>query len=280
MERQEPQGEENGDFVHRLNPAHVGDLTPSSAIVSGLQPNAAVNAAAAIVAASSAPSNHHLLLSTAHASSSSISRRGGGGGGVHGTAAELPVSSLASTPTSRLATPTVTPMYPSRPITEATGFENAYRNVAAASKLSALTQPTNQELINSKLNPSVYSYSHMTTTPVQDPLLSMKNNLQSTPTPSAAATSTISSTPGFLKKSGLVDFTSSGAFFDPRAVSKSKPPSSEQSDIIAQLTREMKLYTEDASMLNLRLMIVPSFPHRTAAKVPWISRPNLCPLPN
>jgi hypothetical protein len=44
-----------------------------------------------------------------------------------------------------------------------------------------------------------------------------------------------------------VDVTSSGAFFDPRAVAKAAKDSSSQMEILAQLTREMRLQQQAGS---------------------------------
>lgn len=92
-----------------------------------------------------------------------------------------------------------------------------------ASRYAAVASPAgHSDMMMAKLNPSVYSHP-MT---VQDPLLAT--------TPSRGLS--------YLGRKPNIDMTSSGAYFDPKAVSKlsSTDPSS-QSDIIAQLTREMKL---------------------------------------
>ena len=83
----------------------------------------------------------------------------------------------------------------------------------------------------SKLNPSVYSHPN-----AHDPVLMLPKSLQGR---------------DFAVLGGRranVDVTSSGAFFDPRAVSKPGKDNS-QMDILAQLTREMRLQQQAGSGL-------------------------------
>ena len=153
--------------------------------------------------------------------------------------------------TTRLATPTATPTYSTRAMLDSpSGFTPSGSVSAArtlqdeiwAAKIAAATRggaggvaspmlnsrlgtPTSSVMdsssLNSKLNPSVYSHPS-----VQDPVLM---------TPKAYPLSVLGG------KKENIDLTSSGAFFDPKAVNKLRKDQLKQSDMISQLQREMKM---------------------------------------
>jgi hypothetical protein len=173
MEREEPQGEENGDpSLHQAHFQHQ-----AAAIAGRLS--------------SSTSSTLHDALAAQQLKMQQLINPGSGGesGGV-GNAQAI---------TTRMATPTTTPTYTYRAILDgnpqaaaaaAAGSPRPQEDIWSAAKMSA------------KLNPSVYSHPGSL-----DPVLSAKNYF-----------------PVLGGKRANVDVTSSGAFFDPKAVNRNRLP--------------------------------------------------------
>ncbi|TRY75585.1 hypothetical protein TCAL_13347 [Tigriopus californicus] len=185
MEREEPQGEENGDPMALLHSRGVGSFLSGASAAIGPVSDSQMLA----------------LMQLRHASSSRVA-----------TSRGLLDSPSGFTPTS----------YDSR---------SSLQDEIMAAKIAALTHgtpvgsgsgpstPNSSSMSMNKLNPSVYSHPNN-----QDPLLANPKNYF----------------PVLGGRKPAVEYTSSGAFFDPKAVNKGKPSDRPSSDIISQLTREMK----------------------------------------
>ena len=227
MERQDPQGEENGD--HNLASYHYLNR------LAGADPQLFQN-------------NPLLRMQLQHHYHQQMMRP------------SLYLGSGNSTPMagSRMATPTVGPMLmnPKSLIDSPGVFPNAIMPrslhdelwagaagarirpsspmvTSAGGTLLPMSMSSGVESSLSKLNPSVYSHPN-----AQDPVLMLPKSLHGRDLAVLGG------------RRANVDVTSSGAFFDPRAVSKPVgPKDSSQMEILAQLTREMRLQQQAGSGL-------------------------------
>ena len=206
MEREEPQGEENGD-PNNPHSLHLQQQLASK--MSSMDQAMAVQ---------------HQRLQLLLAASSAVQQQ----------QQQQPPS------TTRQATPTATPTYTQqRAILEAAAVGapppphsprpmQMMQDELWASKLAAAAAAAGGGRMSAdKLNPSVYSHPN-----AQDPVLMTPKNYF----------------PVLGGKRANVDITSSGAFFDPKAVNRSKDAAAANrpsSDIITQLTRELKLQQQN-----------------------------------
>ncbi len=253
MEREEPQGEENGDpmaaaaALHRfgINHAEVGGGGRASASFGGGSAGDILTSQAQQLSLAMAQRHHQLAVAQLSNNIPGFTS-GGGEQGQNATNSGSQHSTVALAVTTRLATPVATPpTYTTPRGGTGTGWVDFPGGAAArglqdeiwAAKMAAVGRSAGAaaaspdavnasvSFMSSKLNPSVYS--HPMSMP--DPVLMTGGGPKN-----------------FYPLSVLsgrrenVDTTSSGAFFDARAVNP-EVRRERQTDMISQLTREMGL---------------------------------------
>ena len=228
MERQEPQGEENGDalaFAHHINRGPVPQNQQQLKEMIRQRQSA------------------NLMLNTSNPTSAASNLSSSIGRLATPTAQPfLPNQNPATAAGQPLDSPIVTTGLTRHPHQEDLFTASRIKGgmpapllspsvASVASSAGGMSTPTMQD-VSSKLNPSVYSHPNAQDPVLMGPPISRSSYKSDLPLHRDLAV--------LSGKRSNVDVTSSGAFFDPRAVSK-KSDLLAQSDIIAQLTREMKL---------------------------------------